>query len=188
MRPKLSSDISHHGQTSERRQIGGIIFIESIYAPNIKFPKHSHRNACFTLIHQGGYIESFGKTILTVKPNSVIFRPPETAHSDKFGSSQVRCSLIEIDSELFDRLSQDAAIINDPVGFDSDQIVWQAMRLCHEFHQLDDVAPLAIEGLTLEMLAKATRTVRSISRTPPKWLMQVREFLNDQLSENLTLN
>lgn len=188
MKQKPLSD-SHLGKTNKTRQIGGIIFTQAVYLPNIKFLKHSHRNACFTLIHQGGYLETFGNKIINAKPNSVIFRPPEESHFDNFGSSKVCCSLMEIDSECFEQMSNQTAIIHEPFGFDSGQIVWQAMKLCNEFQEIDDVSQLAIEGLMMEMLAKSTRSViRNSVRTPPQWLTQVKELLHDQFSENLSLN
>ncbi|MEP6901957.1 MAG: AraC family transcriptional regulator [Actinomycetota bacterium] len=186
---KQKSLINNHlGQTKETMQIGGVIFTQAIYSPNIKFPKHSHRNACFTLIHQGGYLESFGNKIINAKPNSVIFRPPEESHFDNFGSSGVCCSLMEIDKEWFEQLSGQTAIIQEPFGFDNGQIVWQTSRLCREFQKIDDVSRLVIEGLMMEMLANTKRSIRKNSRhTPPHWLRLVKELLHDQFAENLSL-
>ena len=178
----------HLGKTDKTRQIGAITFTEATFTPNIKFPKHSHRNACFTLIHKGGYIETFERTVITAKPHSVIFRPPEESHSDSFGSSEVCSSLIEIESEWFEHLNRETTVLNDPLWFDNGQIAWQAMNLCREFREPDDVSRLAIEGLAMEMLAKTVRTVRErFTRTPPRWLVQVKELLHDQFSHNLTL-
>jgi hypothetical protein len=162
MKQQPSSD-SHFGKTKITRRIGSIIFTQAVYSPSAKFPKHSHRNACFTLIHQGGYVESFGSKIINATPHSVIFRPPEEMHSDNFGSSQVNCSLIEIESEWFGKLCQQTKILEQPFGFDNGRIVWQAMRLCSEFQQLDDVSQLAIEGLMMEMLAITVRRVKKKS-------------------------
>lgn len=184
-----SLNYNHLGETNKTLQIGRVIFTQVVYSPKTKFSKHSHRNACFTLIQQGGYVESFGNKIIEAKPNSVIFRPPEESHFDDFGSSEVHCSLIEIDSKWFENLSRQSALIEEPLGFDNGQIVWQVMRLCNEFQQIDDVSQLAIEGLMMELLAKTKRGVRKNSvRTPPQWLTQVKELLHDQFSENLSLN
>lgn len=183
------STYNHLGETNKTLQIGGVTFTQAVYSPKTKFPKHSHRNACFTLIQQGGYIESFENKIIEAKPNSVIFRPPEESHFDNFGSSKVCCTLFEIDKVWFEKLTQQVALIEEPFGFDNGQIVWQAMRLCGEFQQIDDVSQLAVEGLMMEMLAKTKRVVRkNCVRTPPQWLTQVKELLHDQFSENLSLN
>jgi len=188
MKPKLSYH-SHHGKINSSRQISGIAFTEVIYAPQSKFPKHAHRDACFCLVHQGGYTEVFGNTTLVAKPNSLIFRPPEEIHSNNVGDTKVRCSLIEFDAEWFERLGKHTAILDCPGSFDNNQLVWLAMRIYNEFQQLDDVSPLVIEGLALEMLAQVTRSSRkNFGRLPPRWLSRVKEFLQEQFSEQMTLS
>ena len=161
---------NHLGETNMTLQIGGVIFTQVAYSPKTKFPKHSHRNACFTLIQQGGYVESFGNKIIEAKPNSVIFRPPEESHFDDFGSSKVCCSLIELDNEWLDQVRHQAALIEEPLIFATGQIVWQATRLCTEFHQIDDVSQLALDALLMEMLSPTKPGINKISHhTPPTW-------------------
>jgi AraC-like DNA-binding protein len=53
---------------------------------------------------------------------------------------------------------------------------------------MDDVAPLAIEGLACEMAAQFCRTVRvKLERNPPRWLRQVHEMLRSRFSDALRL-
>jgi AraC family transcriptional regulator len=55
---------------------------------------------------------------------------------------------------------------------------------------MDAVSPLVIEGLALEMLAELSRrSVLPLERRPvARWLEQVREIINTQFSEPLTLS
>jgi AraC family transcriptional regulator len=180
---------NHLGETIKTLQIGEVTFTQAVYPPRTKFPKHSHRNACFTLIQQGGYVESFGNKIIEAKPGCVIFRPPEESHLDDFGSSKVCCSLIEISKEWFENLGCRTALIEEPFGFHNGWMVWQTMRLCNEFQQTDDVSQLAVEGMMMEMLAETKRGAGKIyARTSPQWLTRVKELLHDQFSVNLSLN
>ncbi len=180
---------SHLGTTNKICQITGIIFTEANFTPNSKFQNHSHQNACFTLIRRGGYLESFGKRVINAKPNSVIYRPPEASHFNKFGTSEVACTLVEIKRDWFDQLRGHTTLINEPFGFENGQIVWHMMRLREEFWEFDDVSGLVIEGLVMEMIAGATRiSGKRPVRKPPRWLLQVKERLNDQFSEKLSLN
>jgi AraC family transcriptional regulator len=60
--------------------------------------------------------------------------------------------------------------------------------LFEECRRQDDVSPLAVEGLALELLAECSRSQFEIPhRQPPRWLDQVRELLHDRFSENLSL-
>ena len=179
---------SHLGKTDKVCRFRGFIFTEASFTSNSRFSKHSHRNACFTLVRQGGYLESFGKTIINAQPNTVIYRPPEVSHFNRFGSSEVACTLVEIERDWFERLKNYTSVIDEPLGFENGQIVWYMIKLCEEFREADDVSELAIEGLIMEMIAKATRIARkSSTRIPPLWLLQVKELLNDRFSESLSL-
>lgn len=54
---------------------------------------------------------------------------------------------------------------------------------------MDDVAPAAIEGLVLEILAEATRAGRrETAGKHPRWLMQAKELIQASFSEPLSLS
>ena len=58
------------------------------------------------------------------------------------------------------------------------------VRIYNEFHEIDAASRLAIEGLSLEVMAEALRQQsRSPERLAPKWLEQARALLHDQISE-----
>src|SRR5262249_60822641 len=66
---------------------------------------------------------------------------------------------------------------------------WLARRLVEEFRRQDEVSPLAVEGLVLELLAECSRSRVELSHAdPPRWLERVRELLHDRFSENLSLD
>jgi len=49
--------------------------------------------------------------------------------------------------------------------------------MVHEFRSEDDVAPLAMEGVLLEILVESARTIDDTAASAPGWLRKVREFL-----------
>jgi AraC-like DNA-binding protein len=55
-----------------------------------------------------------------------------------------------------------------------------AWRIARELHCLDSAAPLAIEGLVLEVLAEAVRSNRSdgASAPVPRWLAKAQEYVH----------
>jgi AraC family transcriptional regulator len=61
-------------------------------------------------------------------------------------------------------------------------------RLYKEFRQSDELSPLAIEGLTLELLAECSRQAsRTGDRHPPRWLLAVSDLVQARFREPLTL-
>jgi AraC family transcriptional regulator len=61
------------------------------------------------------------------------------------------------------------------------------MRLYREFRSEDDVAPLAIEGLLLELLAGVTRQTYHSENGNAKWLSRARDFVHDRFHESISL-
>jgi AraC family transcriptional regulator len=53
---------------------------------------------------------------------------------------------------------------------------------------MDELSPLAIEGLTLELLAESSRQAsRTQDRQPPRWLLRVSDLVQARFHEPLTL-
>ena len=62
------------------------------------------------------------------------------------------------------------------------------MKVYREFLEPDGAAPLAIEGLTLEMLAEASRRrLPALDRKPPRWLVQAQDLLRARFTERITI-
>jgi len=72
--------------------------------------------------------------------------------------------------------------------FDGGPLLWTAARLYDEFRNMDELSPLAVEGLSLTMTAEAARASRrGARRLPPRWLEQARELLHARFADNLTV-
>jgi AraC family transcriptional regulator len=95
---------------------------------------------------------------------------------------------IEFAQQWLERLQGRITVLDHPVSHEGGPPVWLAKRLSEECRWRDDVSPLAVEGLVLELLAACSRSHVEIPHTqPPRWLDQVRELLQDRFSENLPL-
>jgi len=85
-------------------------------------------------------------------------------------------------------LRRQARIIESPADFHGGLLSQLARRLYGEFRAMDDFSPPVIEGLTLEILAEASRrSVNPGGQTPPRWLEQARALIREQFCERLTL-
>jgi AraC family transcriptional regulator len=61
-------------------------------------------------------------------------------------------------------------------------------RAYDEFRCTDDVSALAVEGLTLELLAEGARRRTPGGSHPPRWLQHVRDLLHEAFRQRLTLD
>lgn len=179
----------YHPSTILRKQkVGSFILTEKVYAPKFKLPKHTHEQACFSLVMQGSFEERYGAKSRICEPSTVLFMPAGEVHADHFLSEGSRCFHFEIAREWLASVGPKWATQHHSIEFRNGIISRLIMNLYREFKLMDAFTPLAIEGLTLEMLAEVSRrqTVER-GRNPPGWLRKVVELLHSRYSETLTL-
>jgi AraC family transcriptional regulator len=79
-------------------------------------------------------------------------------------------------------------VLDRSAEFNQGVSVWLAKRLYNEFYRADGASGLAMEGLTLELMAEVSRRqVTTPESALPRWLEQAREFLHAHFSDEMTL-
>ena len=179
----------HHGAILNTQKVAELTFTETIYASNVRLPKHSHQQACFCLILQGAYTETYQRKALACQPFHLVFRPAGEVHSDHFSDLRVRCFIVEFGDDWLNLVRKYAVGLDGPTTFQQNSLVWLALKLRKEIQRADVVTPLVVEGLMLEMMAEALRNCEKNSRgeTAP-WLERARDVLGERLTERLTLS
>lgn len=167
-----------YGETLKCLSASGVIVSETSYAANLQLNGHSHDSPYFCFVLQGGFQEKVGLKSRAARPSMLIFHPALESHSDNF-TAFTRCLNIEMDREWRQSLPK-AGWLERPADFYHSEIALIAGRLRAELQKSDPFSPLAVEGLTLELLANVTRqTELPLRRIPPRWLRQVKESLDD---------
>lgn len=179
---------SYFGRTQNRRVIGGIVVSESVYRPDYCVPPHEHAAAFFDFVVEGACSEVFASRRRDRGRSTLAFHPAGELHSSRWHGPRPCCFHVEIAPALFERVRQYCPILDSPVGFAEGTPSLLGLRLYREFRRMDEVSPLAIEGLTLELLVAYARHAAGIpERSPPRWLAQLRDLLHARFSEQLTL-
>jgi AraC family transcriptional regulator len=179
------------GQTQRRIEVSGLTFAESVYesGPELSIPVHAHDNAFFHLLIDGVCEEMYGRTVRTSGPSALAFHPAGEPHSNRWRSPGGRVFHIDISGTRAEAIREHAPVLDRPTEILGGMGPWLAKRLYREYRRLDDVSPLAMEGLALEILAEASRHgLHASDRRPARWLLQARELLHDRFSENLPLD
>ena len=146
-----------------------------------------HELAVFHLLLYGHYSENFGPGTSTLKPFTTIFHPSGVVHHDEIGSAGMRIFCVELQDEWLDRLRECGVTPQSSVALPGSDLSRLAVRLYHEYLNLNRCSALVIEGLVLEMLALVARPERVHERRRPEWLSRVEEFLKNNFQENLTI-
>ncbi len=157
---------------------------ETLYRRNLSLAKHSHAVTYLTFVVDGTYQERFGGTTNICRPHSLRCLPAGEPHSDDFPSG-ARCLHVGIEASLVAHVKEFSAVVAEAKMFNGGLAEWLGGRLYREFRQTDDVAPLAAEGLVLELLAEGLRNRDS---NGPPWLRAANHFLRASFVRRPTLS
>jgi AraC family transcriptional regulator len=179
----------YYGKSTTSRAYGGLKLMEAIYAPNVQLPKHSHARASFCLILKGGYTETYGNLRLECAPCQLKFQPAGESHTDHYGTQEGRSFIIEIDDRWLDRIKSCSIPVNSPALHQELSSISLATKIRRELHQTDDITPVVVEGLMLEVIADVARKGKKApARSESHWMEQVKELLHDRFTEHLSLS
>ena len=175
------------GETTQRREVAGFRFSEARYPPSLKIPRHSHACANFCFVINGSYAEVYEGGSRTCLPTTLVFHPLGEVHSDRPEPTDVNIFCVEVDQDRLDGVREHSVVLDTPNDFWGGPEARLGAQLYREFRHGDAVAALALEGLTLELMARASRRVLPpCDRQPPRWLVRARDLLRSQYATSLT--
>jgi AraC family transcriptional regulator len=136
---------------------------------------HHHERACLSVMLSGSFTEHIAGRAIECTGAGVLLKPAGEPHRDEFaGSVQI---IVEPDDRASTRLGEHDSLFHDISYTRSLAASAIAGRISRELVSYDAFTQLAVEGLTLELLATVLRAGEGpVSRTrPPNWLDRVRE-------------
>ena len=177
-----------YGRTERRYELEGLTLAETVYPAGLVIPPHEHANAFFCLLLEGHCTQSCDRRTSTGGPLTLNVYPSALAHANRWHDTGGRALHVEFAQPWLERLRGRTAVLERPANYEGGPPVWLAKRLVAECRRQDDVSPLAVEGLVLELLAACSRSSAEVQHAhAPRWLGRVHEFLRAHSSENLAL-
>ncbi len=177
-----------HGDILRWRKVGGLLLAEVQYAAGQRVHRHAHPHTRFVLVLSGALIEIRGGETHRYGPSALLFRRAEEPHAWLASNAGATCLVVDIDPAWYARAQTHAPVLAQSATFSGGFVVHLAHRLHGEFRLRDEVSRLAIESITLGVLAEASRRVtRAEERPAPAWLRQARAFVEAHFAEPLSL-
>jgi len=177
-----------YGQVTRRRELPDLTVTETIYPPCYDVPVHRHQLPWFAFVLEGSFVETFGSKSVECKPLTLLYRLAEDCHGDRSGERGGRCITVEMKKAFFEQATQCASSLAHSAEFEGGLLPMLALRLHDEFTSTDSVAPLAIEGLTLELVAESSRrSILVTSQVPPIWIKRAVEMVRERFREDFSL-
>jgi AraC family transcriptional regulator len=110
----------------------------------------------------------------------------DETHAEHFNNLGTVCFVIELSNSWLENISHRAGQV-DFVRFKGGVATWLAARLYNEYQSRDESARLAMEGLTLELIAElAKKKFASTDQHAPAWLNQAKDLLHARLADQIT--
>jgi AraC family transcriptional regulator len=176
------------GKETRKLELADFTLVESLYPPSSMMPRHSHDLAHISIVLQGTYTEHFGRKHRLGEPSVLVVHPPDEDHLVTFHNAGARIFSIHVKPQWLERVRDYSKALESPADFRGGCPAWLAVRLYHEFREMDQVSPLMIESLALEIIATISRRARPAEHKAPPWLAEVREMLHAWRSEDVTFS
>jgi AraC family transcriptional regulator len=169
-------------------QFSGLSLSETRYVAGLRMPAHQHGPAAFSFVLEGGYTETLGARERECKPLTSVFHPQCESHSVVFHQSAVRIFRIEFGEAWLRRMRDYLPAFDEPAESSGGLPAFLAMRLYGEIGRRDQWSALAIDGLTLEIIAELGRLADRLKQASrPHWVEEVKEILSSRFSETPSL-
>lgn len=178
------------------RRVGGLTLAEVQFEPGQQIHREQHPHARFVLVLSGSLSESrpaeaeprpaeAGRYV----PSSLLFCCADEPRSYAAGDRGATCLVVDMDAAWLARAKQHAPVLARSTVFKRGLLLHLAHRLYGEFRLRDEVSRIAIESLTLGVLAEASRRVTKAAetQTAPLWLQVALALVEQHFAEPLPL-
>ena len=178
----------HKGrQELSRLKLSGLTLTETLHAPSSIVPAHVHNAAsiCMTLVGQG--IEMIDGVRVDTHPGCVLMRGPNILHANQYDPGPHRGFMIELEPRWLNTCRHFLRVFEGQRHFSGGLVSALGPRIYRESRVKDSVAPVIVEGLMLELLGHASRSLIKTPIRPPSWLAQARDLLHGHFNDSLNL-
>jgi len=135
----------------------------------------------------GEMTETERERLIRYRPADLVYKPPEERPRLSFGDG-VRTVTVELAADRLSELGQAGLSLGRSFRHASATAAALGARIAAELLHRDELTPLMVEGLALELLAESCRLAQPVRhRGGPRWLRQVRERLHSEFTGRLTL-
>jgi AraC family transcriptional regulator len=187
MEPRVQEAL-FSGHMIKTCEFAGLRLVDGVHSAKTRVPEHSHQFAVLCIGVTGMCNEVFAGKLRQYEASTLAFLPANQCHSLDFPFADTRAFSIDIAVSWIERAREFSLQLDHSVHAHGGLLSALMMKIYDEFRHLDSASPVAIQGLTMEMLAAVSRNTSNLfDRRPRRWLACAEEFLRESFTEHLTL-
>jgi AraC family transcriptional regulator len=178
-----------NGEPRHAVSVRGFSLSQIVDRREMAVARHSHAHAHFCFILKGRYITSAPGTEEICGPATMLFHPAGITHRDRFhpdfrGGSFLAVSIAP---ETMALVADRGGLVDREARFATGELPALGTRIYRELRARDEVSPLVLEGLALELLALTARETHRADRGLRPWLASAYELIRDCYRSRLTV-
>ena len=167
------------GSVLRRVQVNGITLTEGVHPVGSTLPWHDHDGPTLCFVLEGAFAELMRGKVIDCRPSTFKITPARERHWNRFHLGDVHGLLVEIDPARRAGIEPFEQVLARAHQTHGSLEAHLARRLFAEFRAEDAAAPLAIEGVLLELLAAVARSRDTAAGAVPPWVARARALLHD---------
>lgn len=157
----------------------GFTFSEVAFAARCETPRHTHAESFFTLLLDGDYRGRYGARDYDCRRGTLLFHPAEEVQSERFGERGARSFLVNVEARWLERISvEGGTFAHRPLAI--------AQSMACELAHADELTPLSLDALAVELLVAAARE-RRVDRHVAPAILRARDLLHDRFTQAISL-
>jgi len=168
-------------------EVNGLLVTDMTFESVQYSREHDHELPFVGVVLTGGLEKWLGRLSFSVSTAGAYVMPAGVRHIDGYPVG-VRLLTIELDpaTEIWEPCASLLARVRRLRG---PQLATIARQIAVELQSEDDLRSIAVEGLSLELVAAATRSINGVNGRPkaPAWLNTVDEFLLENFFRSLRI-
>lgn len=180
----MSVPVSWGSQSARQVDLRSLRLVEMRFAGGMSLAPHEHERPTLAIVLAGGMQGTTGHLEHVCAPSTLRAEPAGTRHSNQFAEMGARIVVLQPDP--IDPLVAPAAMsLGRVTHLRSPRVGVLGHAISRELGQVDDLSTLALEGLSLELIAEAARIARPRPEPHSPWLGSVIEFLHAHFRESV---
>ncbi|HKY32325.1 MAG TPA: AraC family transcriptional regulator [Candidatus Polarisedimenticolia bacterium] len=152
-----------------------------------RLARHSHPLNGLAVMLEGSFDLGTRGGAVACPAGAVLIEPAGESHTNRMDRAGAHVLALQIDPADAALRTASGSVLDRPRHLRDAAVLTLAWRIAAELRSPDAASALAVEGLGLEMIARASRlqACRAEEREPPRWMRTVRDLVHDRFLERL---